>query len=57
MGGYQLAVGVGALPASLGFGFLWASIGPEAAFLIGASIAALAVALLFALVPARSRSA
>ena len=53
MGGYQLAVGVGALPASLGFGFLWSWIGPEGAFLIGAGIAALAVALLFALVPGR----
>lgn len=51
MGGYQLAVGVGALPASLAFGLLWQWVGPESAFLTGAGIAALAVVLLFALVP------
>lgn len=47
MGGYQLAVGAGALPASLAFGILWSSIGPPGAFLTGAGIAALAVVLLF----------
>jgi MFS family permease len=52
MGGYQLAVGAGALPASLAFGFLWSWIGPLGAFLTGAAIAALAVALLFIAVAA-----
>ncbi|NIW37904.1 MAG: MFS transporter [Gemmatimonadetes bacterium] len=56
MGGYQLAVGVGALPASLGFGFLWAWIGPEGAFLAGAAIATLALGLLFALLPTQGGS-
>lgn len=51
MGGLQLAVGVGALPASLAFGFLWQWIGPAGAFLTGAAVASLAVVLLFTLVP------
>jgi len=51
MGGYQLAVGVGALPASLAFGLLWEWAGPAGAFLTGAGVAGLAVALLCTLVP------
>ncbi len=51
MGGYQLAAGVGALPASLGFGLLWQWAGPAGAFLTGAGIAGLAVVLLLTLVP------
>ncbi len=31
MGGYQLAIGLGALPASLAFGLLWQWVGPEGA--------------------------
>lgn len=54
MGGYQLAVGVGALPASLAFGLLWQWAGPAGAFLTGAGVAGLAVVLLYTLVP-RSR--
>ncbi len=53
MGGYQLATGVGALPASLAFGLLWEWVGPAGAFLTGAGIAGLAVGLLFTLVPGR----
>ncbi len=51
MGGYQLAVGIGALPASLVFGLLWEWIGPSGAFLAGAGVAGLALVLLLALVP------
>lgn len=51
MGSYQLAVGIGALPASLLFGFLWERVGAEGAFLTGAAIAGLALVLLFALIP------
>jgi MFS family permease len=51
MGGYQLAVGVGALPASLAFGLLWEWVGPAGAFLAGAGVAGLAVVLLYTLVP------
>lgn len=54
MGGYQLAVGLGALPASLVFGLLWEWIGPSAAFLTGAGVAGLALVLLLALVPGGS---
>ena len=51
MGGYQLAIGVGALPASLAFGLLWEWAGPAGAFLTGAGVAGLAVVLLYTLVP------
>jgi MFS family permease len=51
MGAYHLAVGIGALPASLGFGLLWTVLGPRGAFLIGAAVAVLGVVLLFTLVP------
>ena len=43
---YHGAVGLAALPASLVFGVLWAKIGPQAAFIIGASLAASALLLL-----------
>ncbi|UCF18661.1 MAG: MFS transporter [Gemmatimonadota bacterium] len=51
MGGYQLAVGVGALPASLAFGLLWQWAGPSGAFLTGAGVAGLALVFLLTLVP------
>ena len=51
MGSYHLAIGVGALPASLAFGLLWEIIGPAAAFLTGAGFASLAIILLLILVP------
>ncbi|MBN1773553.1 MAG: MFS transporter, partial [Deltaproteobacteria bacterium] len=47
-GAFHLAVGLGALPASLLTGFLWKWQGPAAAFGVGAGFAALAALLLFA---------
>ena len=45
-GWYNLAIGLGALPASLLFGFVWDRAGAPAAFLMGASLAlAAAVAM------------
>lgn len=43
---YHGAVGLAALPASLLFGVFWAALGPQTAFLIGASLAAGAVGVL-----------
>jgi len=51
-GWYYLAVGIGALPASLMFGFLWDRLGAGFAFTVGAGLALLA-ALALAVVPAR----
>ena len=45
-GWYNLAIGIGALPASLLFGFVWDRAGPAAAFNVGASLAVLAAAVL-----------
>jgi MFS family permease len=49
-GWYNCAVGAGALPASLIFGFLWQSRGAATAFGFGAALAAVASILLLALV-------
>ena len=38
-GWYNLAIGLGALPASLMFGHVWDHAGPHAAFIMGASLA------------------
>jgi MFS family permease len=38
-GWYNLAIGLGALPASLMFGYVWDHAGPGAAFVMGASLA------------------
>ncbi|PYP79402.1 MAG: MFS transporter [Gemmatimonadetes bacterium] len=38
-GWYNLAIGLGALPASLLFGYVWDHAGPATAFLMGASLA------------------
>jgi MFS family permease len=38
-GWYNLAIGLGALPASLLFGFVWDRAGAPAAFVMGASLA------------------
>jgi MFS family permease len=46
---YHLAVGLGALPASLLFGLLWDRLGAPAAFTCGAALAAAAVVLLVGL--------
>ncbi len=47
---FNAATGVGALLASLVFGLVWQAAGPAAAFAMGAALALLAAALLFALV-------
>jgi MFS family permease len=41
-GWYNLAIGLGALPASLMFGFVWDRAGPAAAFTMGATLALIA---------------
>lgn len=41
-GWYNLAIGIGALPASLIFGAVWEAYGPATAFLLGASLAIVA---------------
>lgn len=41
-GWYNLAIGIGALPASLIFGAIWERLGPAAAFTFGAGLAMLA---------------
>ena len=43
-GWYNLAIGLGALPASLIFGAIWDRVGPETAFAFGASLALVAAA-------------
>lgn len=45
-GYYNGAVGIGALPASIVFGGIWAAFGPTAAFSFGAVMAAVAVLIL-----------
>jgi MFS family permease len=52
-GWYYLAIGIGALPASLIFGALWDRFGQAAAFVTGAALAAIA-ALALALMPSRA---
>lgn len=41
-GWYNLAIGIGALPASLIFGAVWEAAGPGAAFMLGAGLAVVA---------------
>nr|WP_279342434.1 MFS transporter [Geotalea sp. SG265] len=53
-GWYNFAVGAGALPASLLFGFVWQSAGAGAAFAFGAGLAAVAALLMFFLITAGS---
>jgi MFS family permease len=48
-GWYNLAIGIGALPASLLFGVIWERVGPAAAFTFGAGLAVAAAAGLLAL--------
>ncbi len=54
-GWYNLAIGLGALPASLIFGWIWDRSGATNAFLFGATLA-LAAAVLMALVAPSSRT-
>lgn len=58
-GWYNLAIGVGALPASLLFGLVWDRAGPGAAFVLGGALALAATAALLAFVrlPAAPRAA
>jgi MFS family permease len=50
-GWYNLAIGIGALPASLLFGILWDRLGPAAAFDVGALLAIAAAMVLLAVRP------
>jgi MFS family permease len=54
-GWYNLAIGIGALPASLLFGFIWDRFGPRAAFDVGAALAFAAALVLIAVRPAGER--
>jgi len=49
-GWYNFAIGAGALPASLLFGFIWQKLGSQIAFGMGASFAVIAALLLITLV-------
>jgi MFS family permease len=49
-GWFHLAIGIGALPASLIFGAVWTAVGPHAAFLMGAGLSLLASVMLAGLV-------
>jgi MFS family permease len=53
-GWYYLAVGLGALPASLVFGIVWDRVSPAAAFTMGA-VLALVAAIGIAMLPARQQ--
>jgi len=56
-GWYYLAIGIGALPASLMFGAVWDRFGAPPAFMLGAALALVAaIALLFAGSAARAES-
>ena len=54
-GWYNLAIGLGALPASLIFGAIWDRSSPHAAFLFGASLALVAAIGMTLVRPARSQ--
>jgi MFS family permease len=49
-GWFHLAIGIGALPASLIFGAVWTAFGPHAAFIMGAALSLLASVMLAVLV-------
>jgi predicted MFS family arabinose efflux permease len=50
-GWYNLAIGLGALPASLLFGWVWDNAGAPAAFVMGASLALAAAVGMLLVVP------
>ncbi|HJP86533.1 MAG TPA: MFS transporter [Gemmatimonadaceae bacterium] len=52
-GWYNLAIGLGALPASLIFGWIWDTRGAASAFLFGASLALVAAVLMAIVAPSR----
>jgi MFS family permease len=47
LGGFQMVIGLCALPASLGAGFLWIKLGASAPFLLSIALTIIAAALLF----------
>jgi MFS family permease len=55
-GWYHLSIGIAALPASAGFGWLYKAFGPAAAFGTGAGLALLAAVLLAAVKPPAPRA-
>lgn len=56
-GWYNLAIGLGALPASLIFGRIWDTAGAPTAFVFGASLALIAAVLMAFVAPSPRRSA
>jgi len=56
-GWYYLAVGIGALPASVLFGLVWDRVSPRAAFDVGAALAFAAALVLLAVRPRRPAGA
>jgi MFS family permease len=55
-GWYNLAIGLGALPASLIFGWIWDRSGAPSAFVFGASLALVAAILMAIVAPSSPRS-
>jgi MFS family permease len=53
-GWYNLAIGLGALPASLIFGWIWDNYGAHSAFIFGASLALFAAVLMGVVAPSRA---
>ena len=56
-GWYNLAIGLGALPASLIFGWIWDNHGAPSAFVFGASLALIAAVLMAIVAPSRPTAA
>jgi MFS family permease len=55
-GWYNLAIGLGALPASLIFGAIWDRAGAPSAFVFGATLALIAALLMALVAPSRTQS-
>jgi MFS family permease len=55
-GWYNLAIGLGALPASLIFGAIWDRAGAPSAFVFGATLALIAALLMAVVAPSRALS-
>jgi MFS family permease len=55
-GWYNLAIGLGALPASLIFGWIWDNYGAPSAFVFGASLALFAAILMAIVAPSRPKA-
>ena len=53
-GWYNLAIGLGALPASIIFGAIWDRLGAPSAFVFGATLAMVAAALMMFVAPGRT---